>query len=643
MNKKSLCILTLAPLFLIGCANGTEEGNTSSDAGETPTSSQEGQFVSSVNSVGSKGDDSNDSISTKPSNYDKLTESYFNELKTSGLLITGTVNWEFSGELTDSYYGTTYDGSESVKVEKFVGLSSSTLASEVTYAVTTEKANYSFRVFKNAQGKLVRLYLGADNKVHEVPYVMTDTDEDGDEVTINVPYDYYFGNPFNFIEYSDITANKDGTYSVNAYEAEEFGIATLFFGETFEAEMSSVTLSLKDDILHMDIKTKREAYESDSSVYNWFTGSFDVTLANKDDLDKPTPYAEVEENAPLKTAFAELEAALSEGGRGFTMSYTENYNDTEYARDVAKVNTEGFVNKPSASGSVPNGIAKYDNGTYYYFEVRNGKVTKNGSSDSLLLPDYSENSLSAYVFQKDDENTYSARTRNLAQYAAYTMFDRDHAQNIYGYYSYLQEGFIQGTSDLVIHLKDGHIDTIDYNYVMYGKTINGTCVFSNINDTELGYPFKTKQLGPVQAGYEHFMGDFYSYDYGTVGREKSLPQWALRVYGDGKYSILEKEQGYSQTLSDDAEKKQGVLNGDTFTITTPDGYEVALKYYEAGNEFELGYTDKNGNPTKTPRYMAVLYGYSENKEHIFTFALDPYSEWNEDSGLLESSSSSEAA
>ena len=646
MKKQTLSLLVLAPIFLAACAGNnvadssssasasTEEGTSSSTSS---SSSRGGDIASNIPDIGSKGDDTSDSFNSQPVHYETLTEQYFNQLKNGGVVITGSVNWEFSGEVTDAEYGTTYDASEKVKLTKFAGQSSSTLRSEVRRADTKDEeeadANYSFRVFRNDKGQLTRLYLGADNKVHEVVYTVSDTDEDGYTISVPASYDTYFANPFTQIEYSDIKANKDGTYNVTSYSADDFGIAAMFFGETFDAEMKSVVLSLSEGVLHAEIETKRQEYEDDTSVYTWLKGSLDFTLTDEIDLDKPAPYEEVAENLPLKNAFKEIADSLSEGGKGVTFTYTEKNGEALYAQDDTYMTPNGFVTEYSAaSKKVPSGIAKYDNDKNYFFEVRNGKVIKSGTSDTLHLPQYDEDSLSAYIFQKDSENVYSVKTRSLGLYAAEVMFDYNHKDNIDGYWSSYSSS-IQGTTDLVVTLKDGHVDTIAYNYAYISANVKGVVTVRDLGDTELGYEFKTKQLGPVQAGYEHFVGDFYSYDYGTYeeGWETDFRRWRLRIYGDGKYYIND------TAISDDATSKQGVLNGDTFTVVTIDDKEVALKYYPAGSEFDLGYS------SLTTRNVPVLFGATADGVHKFTFQLDQSSEWNKDSGLIKGDNSGEIA
>lgn len=631
MKKQSkLLLITLSSLMLFSCAGG----DISSSSSSSESSNKGGEFTSDVSSIPDKSDDTNPSISTKPSNYDAITEDVFNELRNSGLLIQGKVNWEFSGEVTDPTYGTTYDASEKISFTKFAGQSSATLNSEVRFSSTSDEADpdasYSFKVFRNEKGLLTKLYLGADNKVHEVIYTAEDTDEDGNKINVEVGYDRYFANPFKLIKYSDIRDNKDGTYSVTSYSASDFGIATMFFGETFEADVNKCLLTLESGIVHLDIQTARKIYEDDTSVYNWFTASMDIRLAENKDIDKPAPYEEDEEVKPLLNAFNEISNSLKEGGHGVTFSYSEYYQESEYRKDVTYMTPEGYVTESNAKGSVPSGIAKFDNGKNYYFEFRNNKIVKSGTSNTLHLPEYGLDSLSPYIFSKDGENTYSVKTRALGQYAAMVMFDNDHAGNIYGKFSYLGES-IQGTTNLVLTLEGGHLKSITYNYLYAGRLIIGTCIISDLNDTELGYQFKTMQLGPVQPGYEKFVGDFYSYDYGTIGVENNRPKWDLRVYGDGQYAIKERGEigELADPIPDNPTKSQGVLKGDTFTIVTPDGMELPLKYYPANSSFDLGYGGL------TDRSFPVLYGETKNREHVFTFALDPYSVWNVDSGLIK--------
>lgn len=80
MKKKIICLLALTPLVLAGCdkpSNGSEESSASSN--------RTGDFVSSVNPVDPKPDESESPIDPKPGNYDELTEAYFNELKAGAL------------------------------------------------------------------------------------------------------------------------------------------------------------------------------------------------------------------------------------------------------------------------------------------------------------------------------------------------------------------------------------------------------------------------------------------------------------------------------------------------------------------------------------------------------------------------------
>ena len=68
---------------------------------------------------------------------------------------------------------------------------------------------------------------------------------------------------------------------------------------------------------------------------------------------------------------------------------------------------------------------------------------------------------------------------------------------------------------------------------------------------------------------------------------------------------------------------------------------VSIKYYEGIHDFDLGYTDKLGKPTTTQR-TDTRYGETSGREHIFTFNLNPYSEWNKDSGLLKTDTGADA-
>ena len=68
---------------------------------------------------------------------------------------------------------------------------------------------------------------------------------------------------------------------------------------------------------------------------------------------------------------------------------------------------------------------------------------------------------------------------------------------------------------------------------------------------------------------------------------------------------------------------------------------VSIKYYEGDNYFDLGYTDKQGKPTTTFR-KDTRYGETSGREHVFTFNLDPNSEWNKDSGLLKTNTGADA-
>lgn len=639
MKKKTVCLLALAPLILAGCDEPTK--GSSEDNSQPASSQRTGEFPSSVNPVGPKSDESIPDVDPNPEKYDELTESYFNELKNGGVTIKGKISWDFSGEITDSTTGTTYSGDETIIVDRFAGQASSTLKSEIRAKSTPDSSapdsSYAFKVYKNAKGVLTRLYLGADNQIHEVPYAQTEYDEDGYAYQAPVYYDTFFANPFTQIEWSDIRKNSDGTYTVNS---DDFLICALFFGQSYEAEANTITLSVKDGVIHADLKTKRMQYEYDTSVYNWLTGSLDIQLASKTNIDKPQPYEETADNLPLKNAFAELANSLKEGGNGFNYNYLEELEGKEYLKDVTYMTPDGFYSEYSESGKVPSGIAKYDNGKNYFFEYRNNKVIKSGTSATLLLPQYGEDVVSPYVFEKEDENVYVAKTKSLAQLVSEEIFDYNHKDNIYGKWSTQFAGY-EGTSSLRITLANGHVSTIDYNYQVAGHTVNGTCSVTDINNSWLNFEFKTKQLGPVKAGYEHFMGDWFSYDYGTTGRAEDIPQYALRIYGDGKYFVYKHIAG-EDTPKDPATFEQGRIDGDKFVFTLPDGKETSIKYYTGENEFDLGYTDKNGQPVLTKRYVDVLYGESANREHVFTFALNPYSEWNKDSGLIETNNGADA-
>ena len=88
----------------------------------------------------------------------------------------------------------------------------------------------------------------------------------------------------------------------------------MFFGETFEADVNKCLLTLDNGVIHLDIQTARKVYEDDTSVYNWFTASMDIMLADNKDIAKPAPYEENEEVKPLLNAFNEISTSLKEGG-----------------------------------------------------------------------------------------------------------------------------------------------------------------------------------------------------------------------------------------------------------------------------------------------------------------------------------------
>ena len=144
------------PLLLFACDNVSS--SSSSDG-----------FLSSFTPISGNISESESSIGNIDEKYEKLDENLFTRLQTEGINVSGTINWKFSGQLTDAQTGISYDGSEKIIVNKFMGQNSSLLNSQVRNVSTSDNEDpdesYSFKVFKNAEGKLTRLYLGADNLV----------------------------------------------------------------------------------------------------------------------------------------------------------------------------------------------------------------------------------------------------------------------------------------------------------------------------------------------------------------------------------------------------------------------------------------------------------------------------------------------
>ena len=271
-----------------------------------------------------------------------------------------------------------------------------------------------------------------------------------------------------------------------------------------------------------------------------------------------------------------------------------------------------------------NGIAKYENNINYYFNIYDGITPiKSGKSNSLLLPNYSSEFVSEDVFTKVDENIYEVKTSTLAKYVAEQIIDNEHKNAIDGHNSIYSSSY-QGTNALRIELKDGHVSTITYNYVASNKLIDGIINVTNINATSLGFIFKTKDLRPIQPGYENFCGYFDSWEYGTSDDIDNKEYYHLLVYGDGKYSISYKTTGETEEI------KQGILNkeNNTFTIVLK-GEQITLTYCPAGTKMDLGYA------SLTERSFPVLYGKTDDKSHIVTFKLDKNSEYNIDSGLVK--------
>lgn len=609
MKKKNL-ILIILPLLLFACDNVSS--SSSSDG-----------FLSSFTPISENISESESSIGNIDEKYEKLDENLFTRLQTEGINVSGTINWKFSGQLTDAQTGISYDGSEKIVVNKFMGQNSSLLNSQVRNVSTSDNEDpdesYSFKVFKNAEGKLTRLYLGADNLVHEVPYMHEEVDDDGYTETVETAYDYYFGNPFSKISYTDLKQNTNGSYSLN-FGINNFGTSMLFFGQMFEYDMSSINLYFKDGNINVSVTTNRYAYEN-SSVYNWFEASFEVSIAEIKDLTKPQPFEYVEENTPLRTAFDELANSLTGGGKGFTYNYTEKNGNTVYAQDITRMTSNGYISIHTLDSSkLPEGVAKYENGENYYFEYRNGNINKFGKSDSLFLPNYSSEYLSSDVFTKESENVYVAKNAVMARYISEQIFDKSHKNAIDGYNTVYSET-CQGTDGLKIELKDGHISTITYNYVYFNKKIDGIVNITDINDTSLGYRFVTKNLGPIQSGYENFCGYYTTWEYGTDGDEDNR-RYTLLVYGDGRYSF------------NGNEIKQGKLENDNFVIELDDGLSLSLKYCPAKTKLDLGYS------SLSTRDYPVLYAQSTETrpsgtkaKHIVAFTLDESSEYNIDTGL----------
>ncbi len=615
--KKKFLLLTVLPLLLISCNEVVNSSSTSSD----------GEFASSFDPIRGSTSSTNTSIDNANETYEKLDETLFNKLKNGGINVSGEVNWKFSGQVTDSSTGQTYDASEKIQLNKFMGQNSSTLYSEVRIASQTtdeEKADatYNFKVYRNQKGMLTKLYLGADNKIHEVPYVHEEIDEDGYTQQVETSYDYYFGNPFKNIEFKDLNQASNGAYNINSFVIDDFSTSLIFFGEMFEFEMNTATLFIKDGILNATIKSNRTSYE-DTGIYTWLEANLTIYLATENDISKPLVYDHAEENAPLRQAFDELANSLINDGKGFTYNYTEKIGNTDYATYTTRMNSKGYVALNNKQQKI-NGVAKYENNINYYFNIYDGiNPIKSGKSNSLLLPNYSSEFVSEDVFTKVDENIYEVKTSTLAKYVAEQIIDNEHKNTIDGHNSIYSSSY-QGTNALRIELKDGHVSTITYNYVASNKLIDGIINVTNINATSLGFIFKTKDLRPIQPGYENFCGYFDSWEYGTSDDIDNKEYYHLLVYGDGKYSISYKTTGETEEI------KQGILNkeNNTFTIVLK-GEQITLTYCPAGTKMDLGYA------SLTERSFPVLYGKTDDKSHIVTFKLDQNSEYNIDSGLVK--------
>ena len=125
--KKKFLLLTVLPLLLISCNEVVNSSSTSSD----------GEFASSFDPIRGSTSSTNTSIDNASETYEKIDETLFNKLKNGGINVSGEVNWKFSGQVTDSSTGQTYDASEKIQLNKFMGQNSSTLYSEVRIASQT--------------------------------------------------------------------------------------------------------------------------------------------------------------------------------------------------------------------------------------------------------------------------------------------------------------------------------------------------------------------------------------------------------------------------------------------------------------------------------------------------------------------------
>lgn len=109
--KKKILLLTVLPLLLISCNEVVNSSSTSSD----------GEFASSFDPIRGSTSSTNTSIDNANETYEKLDETLFNKLKNGGINVSGEVNWKFSGQVTDSSTGQTYDASEKIQLNKFMG------------------------------------------------------------------------------------------------------------------------------------------------------------------------------------------------------------------------------------------------------------------------------------------------------------------------------------------------------------------------------------------------------------------------------------------------------------------------------------------------------------------------------------------